>query len=258
VTTIIEQRLRFDFGSTWEVEKFDEHTVYRDGIERLKEPIVCGHCRTSRDVGTKAVDFIGRHQDRLYLLEVKDFHGHGVENRKRLREQLAIEVALKVRDTLAALVGALHFCRPRSLTLRPLAEQVLRNPPKVLVWLEMDPFPARLEQRGDPTLDLRNALRQSLRWLNPDVWVVNHATVWPALDLTVSRIPDRVYEVRRIMTQGGSISREDFGRAWGSGAQTAGGDLLRLCDAGFLRRSSEAAERFVPGPGWDSFHEDTS
>jgi hypothetical protein len=127
-----------------------------------------------------------------------------------LRDDLAVEVALKVRDTLAALVGALHV--RREPTLRPFAESAVREPPKVLLWLELDPVTARVEQRGDPTLDLRTAIRQRLQWLNAEVMVMSHEKTWPKLDLTVRRMPDRVYEIRMIVMRDGSISRDDFGR----------------------------------------------
>jgi hypothetical protein len=75
VKVILEQRLRFEFGHTWQVEKYDEHPAYRTGIEHLKEQIPCKRCHEPRDVGTKAVDFVARQAERLYLIEVKDFRG---------------------------------------------------------------------------------------------------------------------------------------------------------------------------------------
>jgi hypothetical protein len=255
-TVLIEEQLRFEFGQSWQVEKYDEHSAYRDGIEHLKERIPCRQCLNPRDVGTKAVDFVGRKNGELYLIEVKDFRGHEVENRRRVRGDLAIEVALKVRDTLAALVGALH--RRAEPTLRPFAESAFQMPPlapKVILWLEQDVV--RLEQRGDPTLELRTELLRSLRWLNPHVWVASQETVWGALDLSVRRLPDRVHRVRKIVKKDGSISRDDFCRAWSATPQAAGIALVKLCDeAHFLRRDPDDADRFLPGLRWGVFDEE--
>ena len=94
--TFDEEHLRFRFDDSWFVIKYDEHRDYRERIERLDE--------------TKAVDFVAVQADsRLYLIEVKDFRGHRIENQERLREsELGIEVGQKVRDTIAGIVAAYH------------------------------------------------------------------------------------------------------------------------------------------------------
>lgn len=84
-----EQRLEFEFGKSWSVTKLDSNTFYREHMEKLD--------------GTKAVDFVGtaNNQD-LYLIEVKDFRGHRIENKDRLQDgQLAIETGQKVRDSIS-------------------------------------------------------------------------------------------------------------------------------------------------------------
>src|SRR5580692_8886295 len=71
--TFEEGHLRFRFDSSWYAIKYDEHPDYRERIERLD--------------GTKAVDFVAVHRDsQLFLIEVKDFRGHRIENQPRLRE----------------------------------------------------------------------------------------------------------------------------------------------------------------------------
>ena len=89
--TFEEGHLRFRFDDSWYAIKYDEHPDYRERIERLD--------------GTKAVDFVAVHRDsQLFLIEVKDFRGHRIENQPRLREgELAIEVGQKVRDTVAGI-----------------------------------------------------------------------------------------------------------------------------------------------------------
>ena len=56
------------------------------------------------------MDFVGlldgAHGD-LYWIEVKDFRGYRIQNKRRLSEgELAIEVAQKVRDSIAGIIGA--------------------------------------------------------------------------------------------------------------------------------------------------------
>jgi hypothetical protein len=259
VTVIVEEHLRFEFGPSWQVEKYDDETsMYRKGgIERLKEQIPCKQCLKPRDVGTKAVDFVGRrreHDDQIYLIEVKDFRGHAVENRRRAQGELAFEVAIKVRDTLAGLVGALH--RPDTPSWRPLVAPLLQRPPKVLLWLEEDMSPARTNQRGDPTMVMRTALSQRLSWLNPHVMVMNKEKLWPALDLYVQNLPDRVYRVREAIRVEGDISFDDFCKAWAASPQVAGEVLKKLCEQGSLRRVSGKNEVFIAGPAWEKFHEE--
>ena len=79
---------------TCTVAKWDGHAAYINGIQRLQ--------------GTKAVDFaVLAPDDLVALVELKDFRGHGTENRRRLRGgELAREVAEKARDTLAGMTWA--------------------------------------------------------------------------------------------------------------------------------------------------------
>src|SRR5262245_28843529 len=86
--------LIFEFGERWNILKLDEHRDYRERIGKVE--------------GTKAIDFLGILDDQeLYFIEIKDFRDHRIETRGRLLSgELAIEVAQKVRDSLACIVGA--------------------------------------------------------------------------------------------------------------------------------------------------------
>lgn len=125
-TTFDEGFLKFVFDDGWAVVKYDEHPDYRERIRNLPE--------------TKAVDFaaIGP-GNALFLIEVKDFRGHRIENRHRLRDDdLAIEVAQKVRDTIAGIIAAHH--RGNVAEWERFARRLLSlDPPvRVLLWLEED------------------------------------------------------------------------------------------------------------------------
>lgn len=156
---IREGSLEFDFDDSWNVFKFDEHPYYRDQMEKLDE--------------TKATDLLGIFDDQLFLIEVKDFRGHRIENRDRiLKGELCIEIAQKVRDSLACIVGAYRNSHD-SEHWKPFAK-LLCNPEKrvkVVVWLETDsPSHLRQRQRFGASVSM-NRFKQKLKWLTSRVLV---------------------------------------------------------------------------------------
>ena len=107
MTEVFENRLAFKFDDSWSILKYDSHACYRNGIERLKGTI--------RDKNgdeehhrTKALDVVAVQSKRLVLMEIKDFRGHRIETKHRLGSDLALETAIKTRDSVAGLVGAFH------------------------------------------------------------------------------------------------------------------------------------------------------
>ena len=125
-TEITEGNLRFRFGDGWRVLRYDDHPDTRAHLGRL--------------ASRKAVDFVALRDDRLFLIEVKDFRGNRIENKPRLAGGvLAEEVALKAHDTLAGLVLA-----RRGEEADPLWSQALDalrpggRRPYVVLWLEDD------------------------------------------------------------------------------------------------------------------------
>jgi hypothetical protein len=123
-TILDEGTLRFAFEPAWQAVKWDDTATYRRGMGTL--------------AGSKGTDFVGLHPDYgLLLLEVKDFRGHRIENRQRLLSgELAIEVACKARDTIAALVGAARHEKPEASLGDRLCQKTL--PVKVVLWIESD------------------------------------------------------------------------------------------------------------------------
>lgn len=165
-----EGSLVFRFGEGWAVEKYDAHTDYTGGIGRLQ--------------GTKAVDFVGLYSGRrddgafrqLHFIEVKDFRGYRVQNRQRIRDgELAVEVAAKVRDTIAGLVAAHRgtFGRERWATYVKAALD--DEPIRVSLWLEEDD-PAARAMPAPPSPALIDDLKRQLSWLGARVLVLNRAT----------------------------------------------------------------------------------
>jgi len=86
-----ESRLKFFFNEQYwnNVIQFDEHPDYK----KIKEALS----------GTKGVDFLGVLGENVYFIEVKNFKDYRIKNKERLKnigEDLMIEVAQKVRDSL--------------------------------------------------------------------------------------------------------------------------------------------------------------
>lgn len=122
-----EQALHFAFDDAWRVIKYDDEPAYRAGIEKLDR--------------TSAVDFVARHvaDKRLFFIEVKDFRGYRIQNKERVSDgSLADEVAYKVRDTLAGMIGA-QRCRPDEAIWRELVRALEHGKEiRVILWLEED------------------------------------------------------------------------------------------------------------------------
>jgi hypothetical protein len=168
--------LHFSFGDEWRVLKYDEAAVYRRQIGTLPD--------------TKAVDFIGLHGKDLYLIEVKDFHGHRIESQRRLAGgNLSIEIGQKVRDTVAGIVGAQRTAGDAetwSAFAAPLTDR--RRAIKVVVWLEYDQPgypPARQKVRASVQ---GNVFKKHLRWLTSQVWLCSQDEC-PLEHLKVTHLP---------------------------------------------------------------------
>ncbi len=146
------------------VVKYDEHPDYCSKICRL--------------AGTKAVDFIGLWGDAdgvLYWIEVKDFRGYRIQNKRRLSDgELAQEVAEKVRDSLAGVVGAYGSSSDPDVW-RPFVRSLWQktSPMQVLLWLEEDD-PRRPPGRRDNAAQvLSQEIKRRLQWLAARVLVVS-------------------------------------------------------------------------------------
>lgn len=161
MTEFEESRLKFRFGDTWQIFQLDSsdsktmHRDYRDGIAKIQN--------------TCAVDFVGIHDDILYLIEVKNFKNYEAENEEKLSSgQLAIKIAQKVRDSISCIVAASRtsdnygFWQPFKNLLCDRDKII-----KVIAWLENAP--------AAPTPTARNTqlIATKLNWLTSNVLVMN-------------------------------------------------------------------------------------
>jgi len=176
-TQIEEGHLLFEFSDQWQIMKFDDAPGYRNWIGKLQE--------------TKAIDFLGiLSANKLYFIEVKDFRGDRIQNEQRLLSgDLAIEVAQKVRDSLACIIGAART--PSQAQEWQHYQSFLCNTKTqifVILWLEYDLPTHSVKRKKVRTSVGSNVLKKELRWLTSHVLVSNMSSQMIP-DLTVSNLP---------------------------------------------------------------------
>ncbi|MER2546316.1 MAG: hypothetical protein ABTS16_23250 [Candidatus Accumulibacter phosphatis] len=115
----------------------------------------------------------------MFFIEVKDFRAYHTQNRDRIDAStgdLAREVAQKVRDSIAGIVGAgrtfdRDWTRIGKACASPKVQLV------VVLWMEIDSH-GLTSQAIKPRLDVhRKKLKEHLRWLNARVMLLNER-VW--------------------------------------------------------------------------------
>jgi hypothetical protein len=157
-TTLDEGFQRFTFDERWVVFKYDSAET---GYFAIKDAVEA----------TKACDFLGVFEETVaYLMEVKDFRGYRVQNRKRLgKGELAMEVAQKVRDTLAGIVSG---CRrgDDGYNWRDLVEYLTSPNRELVIVLCLEDDAVRDKAKLGVQAEL---IRQKLSWLRPKVRVVS-------------------------------------------------------------------------------------
>lgn len=148
---ITEGQLRFSFPDSWLVSKFDTWNFYRAQFMKLaaaeipcskcEGQLVCAACGAKRVAGTKGIDILAIDVGRAcWQIEIKDYRLTRVSNYKFLAD----EIALKARDTLAALVAGRLNANDQNEKLA--AEKALACPKiKIVLHLEQ-PAPHSIQQ----------------------------------------------------------------------------------------------------------------
>lgn len=173
-TVYEEGTLRFEFDESWTVLEYDD-TLECKRVQECTE--------------AKRVDFLGRVQSRdpqpiLYLMEVKDFRGHRIENKPRIQQgTLALEVIQEVRDTVAGVIAAARTSSDnRSWTSMAQLLSARESQVKIVLWRERDqPRGAatdlrqryRRMRRSTELGVLAESLKSRSRWLTPRAFVVD-------------------------------------------------------------------------------------
>jgi len=147
--SLVEGRLSFEFKEVDFAEKYDDWEHYRNQYNSA-----CG--------SSKGVDFVVLKDGEIWLIEIKDFRQH----RRTKAIDLADEIALKVRDTMAGLVSAKFLarnCGEASASNAALSCKKLR----VAFHLEQPSRPSRLFRVSVDPANLQIKLRQRLRFADP-------------------------------------------------------------------------------------------
>lgn len=180
MTVIDEGRLQFDFGPSWRVLKYDDHSDYINGIQKLDS--------------TKAVDILGiLGSASIWMIEIKDFRGHAtVQNRARIDSgELATEVALKLRDTIAGVVSG-NRTSSTPTTWQPFARALVNTSKQawVVLWLEDDRAQTNPHKWKAKASFLTKALRGKTKWFTTKVLVANQSIGASSIpDLSVTDMP---------------------------------------------------------------------
>ncbi len=122
----VEEDQYFCFNDSWTiVVPWDKHPAYVNGLRRVQEG--------------KSVDFIGVWREKvLFLIEMKDYRRHRGGRRTTKPEDPRVELELKVRSTVASLIGAYRSglyddaCTPIVNTLLQQRKETIR----IVLWLE--------------------------------------------------------------------------------------------------------------------------
>lgn len=196
-TPLDVEKQKFTFGDSWTVAfKYDDCDFYRKGPERLKgelvERSVVNGVAEEKVVpqSTRAVDVMAFQQGSgLLLMEAKDFRGYRIANKHRFKDsEVALEVALKARDTIAALVGALRQSESKfpADALRQALEK--NQTVTVVLWLEDD---AQTDERRarQQMNTLNETLKSKLAWLNVRTFVLSSRVQNRLADLSVTNLP---------------------------------------------------------------------
>lgn len=156
-----EGALTFLFPEGGYASKYDDWSHYRSQFQSI-----CG--------GSKAVDIVYLERGTAWLIEVKDYRLH----RRTKAIDLADEIAVKVRDTLAGLVSARfqandadeQTCADRLLRARRL---------RVVCHLEQPAKHSKLRPRAIEPDKLQLKLRLLLKSIDPHPAVVDKNRSFP-------------------------------------------------------------------------------
>ncbi len=148
--TICEGNLSFHFPDTWEATKYDDWSFHRNQFQS-----VCG--------GTKAIDILAISPNlSAWFIEVKDFRRH---SRTKVID-LADEVAMKVRDSLAGIFSA--KVNAPDIGERNLATKAVNATKiRIVLHLEQPAKHSKLFPRAiDPAI-IKQKLKQILKAVDP-------------------------------------------------------------------------------------------
>jgi hypothetical protein len=183
---------RFEFPNGWQVSQPDAWSFYRKQYQRLLNGVRlpcpkcgallrCSHCNTAQNAGGKALDLLAiAPNGTVWLIEVKDYRRH----RRTKPIDLADEVALKIRDSLAAIMSAAFNANDpveRAHARSALQGRTLR----VVLHLEQPAHPTKLFPQSVSPAFVEQRLRQLVKAIDPHPCVLSSSTT-DEVDWTVT------------------------------------------------------------------------
>ncbi len=164
MTIIEEGNHQFEFGNSWSVLKYDKFgSYYKSEMEHYMKP-------------TKAVDIICAriisNDCPLILIEIKDFSS-GDPNKRRYKD-IPLDVALKVRDTIAGIIGGSYHAENNEKAFFKNSYNKMNCPPRIIYFFkDLDTTNRRPKTRQQgKQRDLEGRLKKFLNWLTKDVYVL--------------------------------------------------------------------------------------
>lgn len=186
--TITEGAITYEIPVEWKSTKLDEWAFFKNRFQKLGSglrlpchrcgaELVCNQCKTRKSLGMKAVDFVLIDpRDGLWLIELKDYRRH-----RRLKSiDIADEVALKVRDSLAILLAA-SFRADQEFE-REFADNAVRcSEIRIVLHLEQPERDSKLYPKSVDLANFQIRAKQLLHAIDP------HPNVWSCLRITEQR-----------------------------------------------------------------------
>ena len=180
MTQITEGTLTFTFPNGWEASEADKWSFYRNQFERYFDGVRlacrrcnanvrCRECNAAKTIGAKAIDILAIAPGPVaWLIEVKDYR----RNRRTKAIDLADEVAVKVRDSLAMFVAASKNANDASEKTAAIA--VGRSSAiRVVLHVEQVQKPSSLFPQAINPANIKQRLRRLLKFVDPHLSVVD-------------------------------------------------------------------------------------
>ncbi len=170
-----ESGINFCFKSSWMILKYDDHVAHKKVEKFLKS--------------TKAVDFLGIHNDKLYFVEIKNYRGHTQdESTKEVLgskgEELMHRIAIKVRDAMASSIGSARFSTNDNEFFAKVNQLLLDDNNKIMVIACVELDVSNEKERKAKMGIWQQKLKQKLSWLHAAKISVN------SVDNITDIIPD--------------------------------------------------------------------
>ncbi|MCY4330993.1 MAG: hypothetical protein OXC96_00455 [Cyanobacteria bacterium MAG CAR1_bin_15] len=170
MTEITEGALTFSFRTGCQVSKYDDWSFYRKQFQSIAG-------------GSNAIDILCVEGDTSWLIEIKDYRQHP----RTKPINIADELAIKVRDTLAGLAAAAKVANDGE---RELAQKALATSQwMVVLHLEQPAMGSRLRPKPIDPATVLQKLRKLVKAINARPVVCHRSNIRCSIPWTVQSKP---------------------------------------------------------------------